>query len=136
MYTRARAAVLPLRTVLCIHGHLTINNHFYFFQVLDGMLAQYGAVENCEQGNYAPAAQTAPVHSFRIISRQEAGGRQICWSPIKMVFLVPLVVVTSGVAQQSCPHIYHRSPSSPTVNTETETAVVNVRYGAKDQARL
>ncbi|KAK0139864.1 Insulin-like growth factor 2 mRNA-binding protein 3 [Merluccius polli] len=41
------------------------------WEVLDGMLAQYGAVENCEQ-----------------------------------------------------------------VNTETETAVVNVRYGAKDQARL
>lgn len=25
---------------------------------------------------------------------------------------------------------------SPTVNTDTETAVVNVRYAAKDQARL
>lgn len=31
----------------------SLSNHgFSFSQVLDGMLAQYGAVESCEQGKY------------------------------------------------------------------------------------
>uniref|UniRef100_A0A8C5A5C4 Insulin-like growth factor 2 mRNA binding protein 3 n=1 Tax=Gadus morhua TaxID=8049 RepID=A0A8C5A5C4_GADMO len=59
---KGRTKSLLLLLACPVHSRApTINNHFIsFFQVLDGMLAQYGAVENCEQGNYGrPAALTA-----------------------------------------------------------------------------
>lgn len=74
-------------------------------QVLDGLLAQYGSVESCEQGRMCSSAD---CH----LSSNPYIKRLVNLSP--SVFLLSL-------------------PSS--VNTDTETAVVNVRYAAKDQAR-
>lgn len=68
--------------------------------MLDSLLAQYGTVENCEQG---------------ILSNLTAS---------KFV-----------VGSECTLNLPFSIASFSTVNTDTETAVVNVTYGNKDQAR-
>lgn len=87
----------------CLHS-LKVSLACLHLQVLDGLLAQYGTVESCEQGRMCSSADRHFSNPY--IKR--------------LVNLSPSVFLRS-------------LPSS--VNTDTETAVVNVRYAAKDQAR-
>uniref|UniRef100_A0A673LPI2 Insulin-like growth factor 2 mRNA-binding protein 3 n=1 Tax=Sinocyclocheilus rhinocerous TaxID=307959 RepID=A0A673LPI2_9TELE len=75
------------------------------WEVLDGLLVQYGTVESCEQGRMCSSAD-CHLSSNPYIKR--------------------LVNLSSSIFLRSFPS---------SVNTDTETAVVNVRYSAKDQAR-
>ncbi|KPP70455.1 insulin-like growth factor 2 mRNA-binding protein 2-like, partial [Scleropages formosus] len=86
------------------------------WEVLDGLLAQYGSVENVEQGRGKGAIkrrQSPPLGSGGNLSGS----------------------VTRGAAQPIDPDLFLSHPL-PIVNTDTETAVVNVTYATKEEAKV